>query len=70
MDNEHMDNELAALIEHMEARNIEPVQFAHLCAVSIGSLIYHGCDDNNDKAVALASVVRTVRDWANMPAAH
>jgi|GEM_PF-4819058 len=70
MDDEQTDKEIAELIRHMARRDIEAKDFAHLCAISIGCLIELGCDDNNDKAKALGSLVTVARRWADMPVAH
>ncbi|MES1934298.1 hypothetical protein T35B1_16916 [Salinisphaera shabanensis T35B1] len=70
MDNERISNELQALMAHMASRGVTRQDGAYLFARSIGDMLGMFCDDDDDKALILASLVRVARIQAGLPEAH
>jgi|GEM_PF-3813253 len=70
MDNELISEELQALMQHMVRRGVNRKMGAYVLAYSIGDMLAMFCEDDDDKAMILASLVRVARVQAGMPEVH
>ena len=68
MDYEQLSIEQVALMEHMGTRGVSRKDGAYIFARTIGDMLAAFCDDDDDKALVLASLVRVARIQAGLPA--
>ena len=68
MNNDEIHDEMEALMQHMVQRGVSRKMGTYLFARSIGDTLAAFCDDDDDKALVLASLVRVSRIQAGLPA--